>query len=247
MTKPGGIVFADPDPYETMQIIVSGSGITAEACARISGGDGWLQLQVPLPMNVLLVMNGLRWGHNRFDRIVRFGDLADCFFANDDLERIEPHDRTPTFPDLPHKGWWSTKLSTGYLIGTMDELKRNVGDRLSADLSTFGSPDVDRFGPDNAHAGGLEQAFLAEVATMAAMGIARPDGLLVVPANLLLMADLLELVERHEGAEIVTKGPWIGLRIGSTALYAAATDGSWTVNVGHADGVEPAALDPEDL
>jgi hypothetical protein len=247
MTKPGGIVFTDPDPYETMQILVSGTGIPAEACARVAGGDGWVQLQVPLPLNVLLVTTGMRWGHNRFDRIVRLGDLTNCFFANNDLERIEAHDRTPTFPNLPRQGWWSTRISTGYLIGTMEELKRNVGDRLTTDLAAVEPPTLDRYGNNPVFVDGLEHRFLAEVATMAAMGITRPEGLLVVPAILLLMADLLELPDRYDGAEVVTKGPWIGLRFGSTAVYAAATDGSWTVNVGLEAGLEAADLDMLDV
>jgi hypothetical protein len=230
MTKPGGIVFADPDPYETMQIIISGADIPVEACARVSGGDGWVQLQIPLPMNVLLVTSGLRWGHNRFDNVVRLGDLADSFFANGELERIEPHDMTPDFPDLPRNGWWSTKISSGYLIGTMEEVKRTIGDRLSADMALHEDLGEYRYGIDTLRPEGIEQSFLAEVATMAAMGISRPEGLLVVPAVLLLMADLLELPDRFDGAEVITKGAWIGLRFGSTCLYSTATDGNWTVN-----------------
>jgi len=220
MTRPGAIVYSNPDPVETLELIVSTVEIPGDACVRLIGGNGWIDVQIPLPFNVLMVSTGMRWSHAHLDKVVTLSDLADCFQTNDELERIDSHSRIPQFPNLPDNGWWESELSSGYVIGTLEEVKRNVISRMRVEPRS---------------AGVYEERFIEEVATMAAMGINRPDGLLVVPAVLLIMADILELPDRVETVVVLSQGPWIGLRFGSTTLYATATDGSWTVNVDSSD------------
>lgn len=216
MTRPGAIVYSDPDPVETLQLIVSTVELPGDACVRITGGNGWFDVQIPLPFNVLMVTSGIRWSHTIVDRVVKLSDLADCFFANDELERIDAHLLTPDFPNLPENHWWESRLSSGYVTAALDDVKRSVGEKIAHEPAV---------------AGFYAERIIEEVATMPAMGISRPEGLLVVPAVLLLMADLLELLERVPSVVVIANGPWIGLRFGSTTLYATATDGSWTVNV----------------
>lgn len=215
MTRPAGIVFSEPFPEETLQHLIESVELPPDSCARVRGGEGFVELQVPLPMNVLLQMVGHRWQDQQFDKVVKLGDLVDVFGSDDVIERIDTHELSPAFPDLPFDGWWATKLlSQGYLVNTLEGVKDTVRNRLRERGEQADHP---------------SNQFLDEVTTMAGLGVSRSDGLLVVPATLLLMAELLELPYRTEGARIVTLGPWVGLTFSGTTLYATASDSSWTI------------------
>ena len=222
MTRPEAILYSEPDPAETLQLIMSTVELPGDTCVRLVGGNGWIDLQIPLPFNVLMVSTGMRWSQNSLDKVVALSDLAECFIDNKEIEKIESHPRTPDFPNLPESDWWESELSSGYVIGTIEEVKRTVISRMHSSSTNFSFYD---------------ERFIKEVATMAAMGINRPGGILIVPAVLLIVSDLLDLPDRVESVGLLSHGPWIGLRFGSTTLYALASDSHWTVN----------SVDPEDL
>ena len=222
MTRPEAILYPEPDPVETIQLIVSTLELPGDTCVRLFGGNGWIDLQIPLPFNVLMVSTGMRWSQNRLDKVVALADLANCFFHNSEIEMIESHPRTPDFPYLPESGWWESELSSGYVIGTIEEVKRTVIARLPTSPTNISLYD---------------EKFIKEVAAMAAMGINRPEGILIVPAVLLIVSDLLDLPDRVETVGLLSHGPWIGLRFGSTTLYSLASDSHWTVNISDLDDV----------
>ena len=216
MTRPEAIIYSEPNPVEILQLIASTIELPGESCVRIVGGNGWIDIQIPLPFNLLMVSTGMRWSDNSLDKVVALSDLTSCFIDNNEFEHIESHPRTPEFPNLPESGWWESELSSGYVFGTIEEVKHTVSTRLRN---------------SSAFASFRDERFIEEVSGMAAMGIQRPEGILIVPAILLIISDYLELPFMVEYVGLLSHGPWIGLRFGSTTLYALASDSHWTVNI----------------